>query len=303
MSAEPRGTATTVLYNSAGSIAGLCRSLRAPVEAGILDVIAVDNASPDDSAAIVAAELPGATILSSEENLGFASGSNLGWERVRGDYWLLLNPDVVVPEGGIERLIEFMDDHPELGAVSPRLRGRDGAEQSVARRFPSAGRNLFALTRLHRLLPSGLRSRMFLGSYWDHSRGDCDWVTGAALAVRREAVAAAGPLDGELFMYGEDMEWCWRIGRAGWKVGVCMDLAFTHEGGSSSAATWDYEERQRRITRGQFQALVKMRGRIRARIYAAVTSISLSLRRSRGTAQDEARRCMARCWGGLAWRS
>jgi GT2 family glycosyltransferase len=302
MSSEPRATATTVLYNSAGSIAGLCRSLRAPLEAGVLDVIAVDNASPDDSAAIVAAELPEATILVSEENVGFASGCNLGWERMRGDYWLLLNPDVVVPEGGIEGLIAFLDDRPELGAVSPRLCGADGGEQSVARRFPSTWRNLFALTRLHRLLPSGVRSRMFLGSYWDRSTGDCDWVTGAVLAVRREAVESAGPLDGELFMYGEDMEWCWRIKRAGWEVGVCLDQTFGHAGGSSSEVTWDREERQRRMTRGQFQALVKMRGGIRARIYAAVTSISLALRRSGGTDQDEVRRTMARCWGGLAWR-
>ena len=104
---------------SADVIAPCLQSLRAAVRDGIAEVSVVDNGSPDESAALVAAEFGFAALIRTGENRGFAGGCNAAWPTVRGDYWLLLNPDTVVPRGGVEALTAFMDEHPALGAASP----------------------------------------------------------------------------------------------------------------------------------------------------------------------------------------
>jgi hypothetical protein len=144
-----------------------------------------------------------------------------------------------VPEGGIDALVRWMDDHPEHGTASPELVDRAGNNQCAARRFPMIWRSLIEVSRLHLLLPPASRASLLLGSY-RRSFGDCvsaDWVPATAVIVRPRAVREAGLLDETLPIYGADSEWRWRFRLAGWRIGVCGATRFRHDEGVSAIAS------------------------------------------------------------------
>jgi N-acetylglucosaminyl-diphospho-decaprenol L-rhamnosyltransferase len=272
----PELTIAIVLHNSAGALRGSLDSIRAAVGRGWAEVVAVDNASPDDSVAVLAEWLPDAKVVRLAENRGFAAGANAALARATGRYRLLLNPDVRVPEGGLESLVAWMDRHPEVGVASPELVRVDGTWEAPGRAMPSAGRSLLELTRLHRLLPRDARGRVLRGPYWTGGdQLDAGWVPGAALLVRPAAVDRVGPLREDMFMYGEDIEWCWRMRRGGWRVGVCSTVSFIHDAGSSARTTWGSLETERRVAEGVDRACRIIYGKRHARLLAAVTALSM----------------------------
>lgn len=274
----PTVSITIVVHNSARCLEACLDSLRDDLASGFAELLVVDNASPDDSMAIVAREWPRARCIDAGGNRGFAAGCNLAWPSVRGRYWLLLNPDVVVPAGGLRQLVEWMDRDRGLGAASPELVDGEGRRRSAGQRFPSLGLSLLEIFRFHRLLPASLRGRLMRGAYWrGGDQRDVDWIPGTALLARREAVAAAGVLSEEFFMYGEDIEWCWRIHQAGWKIGVCGAVAFPHFEASSSERTWGSEATLGRIAGGIYRACRSIRGPRYARAYAAVQAAALAV--------------------------
>ena len=123
-----------------------------------------------------------------------------------------------------------MDAHPGLAVASPDIVNVNGHWEEPGRALPSVGRTLLRLLRLHRLLPAGVRRRVFRGGYL--TRGDqlnVGWVPGTAMIVRPAAVSEVGRMREELFMYGEDLEWCWRMRRAAWGIGVCSSTTFVHD--------------------------------------------------------------------------
>jgi len=261
MQAAPPVTVTTVLYNSEASLERYAAALAPGIERGLVRLVAVDNASPDGSAATLKRLLPGAELISSASNRGFAGGCNLAWPEVETRYWMLVNPDVEAAAAGLEQLVAWMDRHPNVGLASPRLRGPDGGEMPVARAQDSLVRPLVRALRLHRLLPTRWRSRWLLPGERESTETVDGWLPGAALIARAEAVAEVGPLDESLFMYGEDREWCWRMARAGWEIGVCCDVELVHGHGTSARATWSEPERMRREVAGQLGAARRMHGR------------------------------------------
>jgi N-acetylglucosaminyl-diphospho-decaprenol L-rhamnosyltransferase len=274
----PELSISIVLYNSAGRLSACLESISREVSDGFAELCVVDNASPDDSVRIVAEHCPGAVRIDAGSNRGFAAGQNLARPHVRGRYWLLLNPDVVVPEGGLRTLVAWMDRHPTVGAASPEIESVPGAPRSPGQRFPSVLLSLLEMSRLHLLLSESARGRLLRGAYGP--RGDeldLDWVPATALVVRREAAEAAGPLAEDFFMYGEDIEWCWRIHRAGWQVGVCGAVAFVHHEASSSNRTWGTDETRRRIARGTCAACRRIRGRLPAAAFAVTQAAALAI--------------------------
>jgi N-acetylglucosaminyl-diphospho-decaprenol L-rhamnosyltransferase len=278
MISMPAISITIVLYNSRDVVRECLRSLRPDLESGFAELIAVDNCSPDDSADLVRAEWPSARIVRSEENLGFAAGCNLAWPLTGSEYWMLLNPDVVVPAGGLRRLAGWMDRRPELGAGSPQLVDQGGKPQGAPRRFATLSQSLLMMSRLHRLLPAKQRGQLFLGSYWDDDEHlDIDWAPGTALIVRRDAVRDAGLLSERFFMYGEDIEWCWRIRKAGWRIGVLGQLGFRHGGSVSATQTWGAAERDRRVLQGLYNACRETRGRAYTKILMAIDALAASV--------------------------
>lgn len=290
-----------VLHNSADELVDCLRSIGSAIEAGWAELIAVDNASPDRSAEIVRDDAPRARLLTLEENRGFAAGANLALTHAVGRYWLLLNPDVVVSAGGLETLVRWMDAHPAIAAASPELCGEDGRCESPGRATPSILRTLLELSRLHRLLPSPVRGSVLRGPYWPGGdQRDAGWVPGTAMIVRPEAARQVGFLREGLFMYGEDIEWCWRLRRAGWRIGVCSAARFVHRGGASARRTWGEREQERRMAAGVDAACRSMYGRAHARALAALTGLALQLD-AYGTRRDPAQRRRAR-EGARTWQ-
>jgi N-acetylglucosaminyl-diphospho-decaprenol L-rhamnosyltransferase len=297
---RPTVSITVVAYNSDHCLRECLSSVRGTVLEGFAEVVVVDNASPDQSARMVAEEFPEATLVRSEINRGFAGGCNLAWPLVHGRYWLLLNPDVVVPAAGLERLVEWMDAHPGLGAGSPLLATAQGRVEFVGRRAPSLSLTILEASRLHLLIPRGRRAELFLGPYWVARRGhlSVDWVPGTAMIVRREAVEAAGLLSEGVPMYGEDAEWCWRMRKAGWRIGVCGALSFRHDEGQSAIRTWGETERSWRMWHGMYTACARIRGTTYCRLLMAANALAFVIdahhpRRSPGErAQSRRHLCM-----------
>jgi len=304
--ARPELSIAIVLYNSAATLPDCLHSVREEISSGLAELIAIDNASPDDSAAVVRTEVPSAQIVAMDRNRGFAAGVNAALARARGRYWLLLNPDVRVPAGGLQHLVVWMDAHPILGVASPNIVDVDGTWEEPGRSTPSVGRTLLRLTRLHRLLPADVRRRIFRAGYWTSGdQLDAGWVPGTAIIVRPAAASAVGPMREELFMYGEDVEWCWRMRRAGWRIGVCSSTTFIHETSSSALRTFGDEDVKRRIAEGMDAACRLMYGPRYARLLAGLTALSFAVdARVPGKSSTERKRARAaaRRWRRLAAR-
>jgi GT2 family glycosyltransferase len=169
-----------------------------------------------------AAEFEGATVLR-EPNQGFAAGVNAALPQLDARYVLLMNPDAEVRAGSLEALVEALDRRPGVGVAGVRLVAPDGSLRLSGLRFPSVRTQLgeaFLLPRLRRRLLAGAPAREMV----------CDWVVGAFMAVRREAIEAAGPLDEGFFLYMEEVDWCLRIRRAGFEVRVLPELTVEHAG-------------------------------------------------------------------------
>jgi N-acetylglucosaminyl-diphospho-decaprenol L-rhamnosyltransferase len=300
---HPDVSVTLVLYNSDDHLRACLAALRGDLDTGIAELIAVDNASPDGSARITEEAVPWARLIRSPVNRGFAGACNLAWPAVGGRYWLLLNPDVVLDPGALEELVRWMDSHPDVGVASPWLRDATTAEPSYpGRSFPSVSRTLFELLRLHLLLPARLRGELLQGPYVKSvatSTTQPDWVPGAAMMVRSAAVDEVGLLDESFFLYGEDLEWCWRTRSAGWRIATCPTAVATHHAGASSRRTWSDEEVGKRTATGVAKACRLVRGRPYARLYALLTVLALSLEAWHPGRAPEARRRAAaarRAW-------
>jgi GT2 family glycosyltransferase len=258
---QPEVSITTVLYNSADCLRQCFASVEQDVCDGLAELLVVDNASPDNSAEIVKTEFPFAKLIVSKKNLGFAGGCNLSWSQANGRYWLLLNPDAVFPPSDLRKLVEWMDANPEIGAASPDIIDENGISAFPGRRFPSVSLSLLEMFRLHLLLPTHLRGKIMRGTYWKGAdQKDADWIPGTAMIVRRKAIEQVGLMTEKLFMYGEDIEWCWRIRKGGWKIGVCSSVKVLHHGSTSAKQSWGASETNRRILSATCEAVKLMRG-------------------------------------------
>ncbi|HSQ59431.1 MAG TPA: glycosyltransferase family 2 protein, partial [Acidobacteriota bacterium] len=206
-------TLVVVHYRTREPLARLFASLRAARPAPVREIVIVNNSGEplDDLAA--SSGLP-TRIVAPGRNAGYARGVNLGIRAASEEDVLVLNPDIQVEPGSVEALVRCAEAHPRAGIVAPRLVHPDGALQLSARRFYN-GRTLF----LRRLPFFGLADRSravrdHLMADWDHlETRPVDWVLGAALFVRRNAMRDVGLMDERYFLYFEDVDWCQRMWR------------------------------------------------------------------------------------------
>jgi GT2 family glycosyltransferase len=199
------------------------------------EVIVLDNASRDGSAEMMRERFPGVRLLESPENVGFARGYNRAVGESKGRYILVLNPDTVVRPGALGRLIAFMEEEKQAGACGPRLLNSDGSIQYSCRRFPTPMAAVFRNTVLGRIIPRNHYTREYLMADWDHRAvREVDWISGAAMCIRREAWEEVGGFDEGFFMYAEDIDWCLRARQAGWKICYVPEAAIVHKIGRSS---------------------------------------------------------------------
>jgi GT2 family glycosyltransferase len=218
-------------YNTRDLLRTCLRSVYASQGDFTFEVCVVDNASPDGSADMVAAEFPQVRLIVNAENVGYPSANNQGL-RAFGfvqpatpnsqtpGFALLLNPDTELPSDALARMLDFMTEHPDAGVAGPRLVLHDGSLDLACRRsFPTPEVSLYRFTGLSRLFPHSRRFGRYNLTYLDPDVvAEVDSVVGAFMLVRAEAIAQAGLMDGRFFMYGEDLDWAYRIKAAGWKV-------------------------------------------------------------------------------------
>jgi GT2 family glycosyltransferase len=192
-------------------------------------VCVVDNASSDGSTAMVARDFPEVALVANDVNVGYPAGNNQGLRRLgateaeiarRPRYCLLLNPDTVVPADAFRTFVAYMDDHPGVGAVGPRLVLPDGRLDLACRRsFPTPEVSLWRMVGLSKLLPRSRRFGRYNLTYLDPDQlAEVDSVVGAFMMVRRETIDEVGLMDERFWMYGEDLDWAKRMKDAGWQV-------------------------------------------------------------------------------------
>ncbi len=219
-----------VTYNSAQLIRACLDAAEAAVGDCSCEILVIDNASSDDTLKVVAETAPSARIVRNESNAGFAAASNQGIRAARGRYFLLLNPDAVPSSLSIETLVAYMDAHARAGIAGPMLHERDGRIQYSVRNFPSPTNQWFEALFLHRVEPR-LSGRFGEVVYDDDSYATSravNWVSGAAMILRPEALEQVGLLDERFFMYSEEKDLCYRMVLAGWTVCYVSDAHVTH---------------------------------------------------------------------------
>lgn len=224
-----------------------------------LQVIVVDSASRDGSSDVVASEFPWVTLLAQDENVGFPRGNNIGMNVAGGEYLLLLNPDTVVVDRALQEMIAYMDGHPEIGVLGPRLRFPDGAIQSSRRRFPSLLTAFFESTWLEPWAPRRILQSYRIEDVPDDQIAEVDWITGAAMMVRRSVVEQVGQMDEHYFMYSEELDWCRRIKEAGWRIVYFPEAEVIHHVGKSSEQA--VTERHINFQRAKLRYFRKFHGR------------------------------------------
>lgn len=229
-----------------------------------LQITVVDNGSHDGSPAMVRADFPEVTLLEPGKNLGFARANNIALGALLGqpaadtqkhmfsamnpaavpDYLLLLNPDTVVHAHAIETMVAFLQAHPRVGMVGPRLLNPDGTLQHAAFRFPTLFMTVLDLFPPGEVLPGRLYGSWWHGRYPQEQHSEIpfpiDHPLGACMLVRRSTIEQVGGMDEAFFMYSEEVEWCLRIRRAGWAIFQVPAARVTHVGG---AATGQFRSR------------------------------------------------------------
>ncbi len=231
-----------VSYNTRQLTADCLRSVYQALDDERLtaQVWVIDNTSSDGSAAMIGESFPQAHLIASSENLGFARGTNLGIDAMLRSpdpprHVLLLNPDTLVRHDALTQMVSFLDTHPQAGAAGARLTYGDGSFQHGAFYFPTLLMTFFDFWTIHhRLINSRLNGRYPQHLYEAGEPFPIDHPLGAALMIRREALAQIGPLDEGYFMYCEEIDWCIRARKAGWAVYCVPQAHIVHLGGQST---------------------------------------------------------------------
>ncbi len=203
-----------VNWNTRNLLIQCLNSIYQTVRTVEMEVWVVDNGSKDGSGAAAAERFPETKFVQNKMNFGFARANNQVLNMAAGRYLLLLNPDTEVSKGAVEKLISFMDTHPEAGGAGVQLINSDGSKQNSIANFPSLASELLNKNLLRWLFP-----KRFPGKERNYSEPiEVDSVIGACMMVRREALDQVGFLDEDYFLFLEETDWCYRMKRAGWKI-------------------------------------------------------------------------------------
>jgi GT2 family glycosyltransferase len=202
------------------------------------EIILVDNASTEVDAKVFAEKFPTITLVRSLQNIGFAKGNNLGIEKAKGKFVLLLNSDTIFLNNVVNILRDFLQGHPSVAAVGGRLEYPNGEPQHCCQRFPSVRYKLFELLRLQKILSRKLSGRILLGFFFDYqSIAYPDWIWGTCFMFRRELLQLLPDqkLADDFFMYGEDVQWCLEYRKLGHRVAFEPAARIVHYMGKSGA--------------------------------------------------------------------
>ena len=200
------------------------------------EIIVVDNFSNDGSIEYLQKKFPSCKFILNSGNLGFSKANNIGINQSNGDVILLLNSDVIVEKNTIDKSIKFLNSKENIGVVGVQLSLRNGElDHTCKRGFPTPLASLFYFTKLNKLF----KNSRFFGAYTaDHIKrdetGEVDSVVGAYMLIPKAVINEVGRLDEDFFMYGEDIDWCYRIKESGRAIWYLADSKAVHLKGASS---------------------------------------------------------------------
>jgi GT2 family glycosyltransferase len=231
-----RITVCIVNYNVRDFLIQALHSIKRALKDIAHEIIVVDNASVDGSVQAIQKIFSDVTVFSNEKNLGFSAANNIALRRATGDYIVLINPDTIVQEDTFAKLIAFMEQTPGAGAVTCKILNPDGSFSIDTRHsIPTPLTAFWKLIGLNRLFP---RSKIF-GRYnltfLDPDQSyRVDAISGSFMFIRRRTFEAVGYLDESFFMYCEDIDYCYRIAQAGWKIYYFPETSIVHYKGEST---------------------------------------------------------------------
>lgn len=222
-------------YNTRDLTRQALSSVLAAAEGLEVEIFVVDNASVDGSADMVAEEFPHVKLIRNAANVGFAAGNNVALRQVTGEYALLINTDTIVRRDALRTMVEFMDEHPEAGACGCKILDPDGTLQLDSRRgFPTPLAAFCKMSGLSRLFPKHPLIAHYHLTYLDPEQtAEVEVLSGSCMMVRKAAMDQVGLLDEDYFMYGEDIDWCYRFHQAGWKIYYVPTTEIIHFRGES----------------------------------------------------------------------
>lgn len=222
-------------YNTRDLTRQALSSVLAAAEGLAVEIFVVDNASVDGSADMVAEEFPQVKLICNEANVGFAAGNNVALRQVTGEYVLLINTDTIVRRDALRTMVEFLDAHPEAGACGCKILDPDGTLQLDSRRgFPTPLAAFCKMSGLSRFFPKHPRIGHYHMTYLDPEQtAEVEVLSGSCMMVRKAAMDQVGLLDESYFMYGEDIDWCYRFHQAGWKSYYVPTTSIIHFRGES----------------------------------------------------------------------
>jgi len=199
------------------------------------EIFMVDNASVDGSVEMVRELFPEVKVIANEKNLGFSRANNQALEKCAGEYVLFLNPDTELKDNSIEKLLKFIKAGPKVAIAAPKLIYEDGRLQLLCRNFPSPLTDLSEALFLDYLFPKSEFFNHYFMGFWPHdsTREVCQ-PAGACLLVRMDVLKKIGFYDERFFMYYDDVDLCYRIKKAGWKIFLVHDILVVHHGSKSS---------------------------------------------------------------------
>jgi len=230
-----------VNYNTQKLLRNCLKSVFEKIKGVQLEVWVVDNNSSDGSLEMVKNEFPEVKIIPNKENVGFAKANNQAIKESKGKYILLLNPDTFILDTNFNELLKFMEGHPEAGSCGPLVLNKDGTMQRQCKRgFPTFWNSFAYYSGLWKLFLKSQWWRENFGGYFllnkaDNQICEADCLSGAIMIVRRELLEKVGLMCEDYIMYWEDIDWCFRIKKAGWKIYYIPLTKIVHYGGAGGA--------------------------------------------------------------------
>ncbi|MDQ7090851.1 MAG: glycosyltransferase family 2 protein [Methylococcales bacterium] len=254
-----------VNFNAGELITACIESIIKETRNNSYEIIVVDNDSSDESIAVIKNKFPSVNVIETGANLGFAAGNNIGFEAAKGDYILVLNPDTLITDRAIDYSLTYLMDHPEVGVLGCKVLWETGEIQSTLIRFPALTSiliNLFIPYKIMRTLPYLGRSRY--AGIDTNLHHDVDVVAGCFMLLPHVIIDEVGGMDDDFFMFGEEIEWCWRISQTGKKIRYYPENTIIHTGGGCSS-TLSYRK-ELLIAKGGLMVFKKTRGALVATI-------------------------------------
>jgi GT2 family glycosyltransferase len=226
-------------YNTFKLTCACIESVRKLTQDISYEIILVDNASTEIDAKVFKEKFSGITLIQSPTNVGFAKGNNLGIDRAKGDYILLLNSDTIVMNNVAGILLNFLQKRTSVAAVTCRLEFEDGVVQHNCQRFPAIRYKLFELFRLQKLLPRHIGGKLLYSSFFHYtSVAYPDWIWGTCFMFKKRLLQLLPEqkLPDDFFMYGEDVQWCLEFRKLGYRVAFDPTARIVHYMGKSGAS-------------------------------------------------------------------